>query len=152
MLPRLERAEPAPPLAACACPASPSVPVTALATGIYDAVPQTATSPYVVFDEPLEVPDRAFGQGGHAVNFILVVFTQDGTRDKSGRGTSGYAQGFAIAEEICAALTDTDDPLVVDGHDVVDVDVESIVGQREDDGVTRRIEITITATLEDDGS
>jgi hypothetical protein len=47
-------------------------------------------------------------------------------------------------------LTDIEsNPLTVEGHDVVDVDVLTIDCTRETDGKTRRVDVTIVATLED---
>lgn len=126
--------------------------LTALATGgIHDAVPKATAFPYIVFDEPIETPNQTLGQNGHMISVVLAIFTQDGTLDKHGRGVAGYAQGQAMVEKICEALINDDEPMVVDGHDVVLFELDSNISTREDDGVTRRTEVSFTAQLEDDG-
>jgi hypothetical protein len=125
--------------------------VTALVTGIFDAVPQGQKRPYVVYDEATELQNRSLGQGGHLIALTLSVYTQDAAPTSAGRGSAGYAQGLAIANLLAADLTDLDEPLVVDDHDVVDVDVESIDCLRDDeDGTTRRVDLMLMVTLEDE--
>lgn len=117
--------------------------------GILDAIPQTKRYPYAVFDEPFETPDRTFGQGGHSCLFTLSIYTQDGSATKQGSGTSGFEIGLAIAALVVGALDHMANPLVVEGHDVVDVDVVTISTEREDDGITRRVDVLMQALLED---
>jgi hypothetical protein len=122
-----------------------------LVVGVYDDVPERPGYPHVVYDDPFESPDRFFGQNGHDVIWIFDVFTQDGSRDKATPGHAGFSQGLTIAEALLEALA-IEDPanwVTVAGHDVVDMDVISVHAVRETDGVTRRVEITMTATLED---
>lgn len=126
--------------------------VMALVTGVFDAVPQGQKFPYAVFDEPLETPNDHFDLRGHAVSVLLVIYTQDGQLTKDGRGRSGFTEGLTIAEAIGGQLTDLEDPVVVDDHALVELSIESVNCAREDDGVTRRCELTLTATLEDDGA
>lgn len=122
----------------------------ALVTGVLDDVPANQAFPYVCYDDPFEVPNRTFGQNGHDVECLLSIYTRDGSDAKAGRGTAGFKQGHAIAEAALALLTDIEgNPLVVDGHDVVDVDVISIESFRETDGKTRRTDVQIGGTLED---
>lgn len=119
--------------------------------GIHDAVQKNAVFPYAVLDLPLETPNRTFGQNGHFVSAVLSVYTQDGTLDRAGRGISGYRQAAVIMECACGLLINDDDPIVVEQHDVVAFELDSLVSNREDDGVTRRSEMTFTAELEDNG-
>lgn len=117
--------------------------------GIQDHIPQTKRYPYGVYDEPFESPDRTFGQGGHSCLFTISVYTQDGSATKQGSGTAGFELGLAIASLVVAALDHMTNPLVVEDHDVVDVDVVTISTEREDDGITRRVDVLMQALLED---
>jgi hypothetical protein len=117
--------------------------------GLRDDVPQTKVFPYAVIDDPFETPDPTLGQGGHLSQLTLVIYTQDGSVGKAGVGSAGWLVGLQIAELAAAAVTNIADPIAVAGHDVVDVDVVSIDGSREPDGVTRRTELTLQAMLED---
>lgn len=127
-----------------------NAPFMALAKAVLDDVPPTQTFPYVAFDDPFESPDRTFGQNGHDATCVLSIYTRDGSDARSGTGTAGFKQGLTIAEAALALLTDIENnPLIVSGHDVVDVDVISLESFREPDGKTRRTDVIITATLED---
>lgn len=126
-----------------------SAALAALITGVFDAVPEQQQYPYVVFDEPFELPDRTFGQDGHESSFVLSVFTQDGSTTLAGKGSAGFKLAGQIVEIILSELIDLDNPLVVAGHDLVDLDVVSIEYAREADGITRRGDINLTALLED---
>jgi hypothetical protein len=77
------------------------------------------------------------------------VYTQDGSATKAGVGSAGFKQGMQIAERILALTIDYTAPLTVTGHDVRDVDLDSLECHREPDGITRRIDIIETALLED---
>jgi hypothetical protein len=121
-----------------------------LVTGVYDEVPSRVTYPHEIVDEPFETPDRTFGQNGHVCSLMISIYTQSPATTKNGSGKAGYVPALLIAESALALLTDLEgNPLTVDGHDVVDVDVENIDCTREADGKTRRVDVTITATLED---
>jgi hypothetical protein len=126
-------------------------PLTQLVTGVYDETPAGALAyPHIILDEPFETPDRTFGQGGHQASLTISIFTQSPATAKAGTGKAGFTQGLAIAELALALLTDIEaEPLTVEGHDVVDIDVVNIDCTRETDGKTRRIDATIIATLED---
>lgn len=126
-----------------------SATIPPLITGVFDAVPQGQPYPYVVYDEATETHNRTFAQDGHIIVATLSIYTSDAAPTKPGRGTSGYLQGLTIANALAAELTDLDEPLVVDDHDVVDVDVDAIDAAREDDSATRRIDLTLIVTLED---
>jgi hypothetical protein len=125
--------------------------LTQLVSGIYDEAPAGAVLyPHVILDEPFETPDRTFGQNGHQTSLTLSIFTQSPATTKAGTGKAGFTQGLAIAEIALGLLTDIEsNPLTVEGHDVVDVDVLTIDCTRETDGKTRRVDVTIVATLED---
>jgi len=117
-------------------------------TGVLDSVPQDATYPMVVVDAPFEIPNRTLGQGGHDCLVTLNIYTQDGSVSKTGRGASGYKQGQDIAEIVVRELTNLDEPLEVEGHDVEDVDLVSVTGEELDES-RRRTEIILEALLED---
>jgi hypothetical protein len=122
-----------------------------LVSGIYDEPPAGAVAyPHVLLDEPFETPDRTFGQNGHQTSLTISILTQSPSTTKSGTGKAGFTQGLAIAEIVLGLLTDLEgNPLTVEGHDVVDVDVLTIDCTRETDGKTRRIDATIVASMED---
>jgi hypothetical protein len=122
-----------------------------LVSGIYDETPAGAIPyPHIILDEPFETPDRTFGQNGHQTTITLSILTQSPATTKAGTGKAGFTQGLAIAEIALRLLTDIEEnPLTVEGHDVVDVDVLTIDCTRETDGKTRRVDVTIVATLED---
>jgi hypothetical protein len=125
--------------------------LTQVVAGIYDETPAGAVSyPHIILDEPFETPDRTFGQGGHQASLTLSILTQSPSTTKAGTGKAGFTQGLAIAELALSELTDIEsNALTVDGHDVIDVDVTNIDCTRETDGKTRRVDVTIIATLED---
>lgn len=123
--------------------------VVALVTGIHDAVPQDRTFPYLVLDEFFEVPERTLGGNGHRVLFSVFIYTRDGSEKRQGTGSAGYKKAFDLVELIVADLTSLTTPLVVANHDTVDVDVEAVIGTRDDDGVTREVECQFNAWLED---
>jgi hypothetical protein len=121
---------------------------------IYDKVPQTKAYPYARYEDPFEEPDRTFGQGGHQGVFHIVVYSQDGSQDRQGKGTTGTKSGLDIAAIIIAALVDPCDgsmfdALTVTGHDLVDLDKVTLTSTLEDDGVTRRTEILFSYQVED---
>lgn len=122
----------------------------ALVSNVYDDVPEKPTYPYAAYDDPFETPNRYFGQGGHDAIWIFDIYTQDGSRSKTTPGAAGFKQGVTIAEALLDALgiEDPSNWITVDGHDLVDIDVVSVHCSRESDGVTRRTEITMSATLE----
>lgn len=121
-----------------------------LVTGVFDEVPQLPKYPHEVIDGPFETPDRTFGQNGHECTVTLSVFTQSPSTTASGTGKAGWAVGLTIAESALALLTDLENnPLTVDGHDVLDVDVVSIDCVRETDGKTRRVDVNLIVSLED---
>lgn len=125
-------------------------PLMALVTGVHDAVPDSKAFPYVVLDDPLEFPERYFGQNGHRVSLTIFVYTKDGTEVRKGVGTAGFKSGFDIAEIVLAQITDIEgNPLVVDNHDLVDADVIALTANRLEDGVTREIELELEFVLED---
>ena len=123
--------------------------MTLVPGGVHDALPENPAYPFAVLDLSTESPNRTMGQGGHDIDVILYVYTQDGSKTRGGTGHAGYAEAGVIAEAACAVLVNADEPLVVEGHDVVDVDIGDISFVREDDGYTRRCEIELTCTLED---
>lgn len=126
------------------------LPLTTPATAVYDAVPERPVYPYAALDLPFESPDRTFGQDGSSCTVMLSVYTQTPATTKAGAGPVGFAQGLAIAQAIVASLIDLDrDPLTLDGYDVVDVDVLSVAAFRETDGLTRRVDIMLALTLEE---
>lgn len=126
-----------------------SIALNALVQGVFDAVPQQQPFPYVVFDEPFEVPNRYLGQDGHDITFTISVFTQDGSTTKLGKGSAGFKLASQIVDIILDELTNLDTPIVVDGHDLVDVEIISIEYTRETDGITRFANVNLMATLED---
>jgi len=120
-----------------------------LVTGVYDEVPSTARPDYIVVDAPIETPDGTFGQNGHELTLVLSIVTRSPLA-ATGAGKAGFVVGLAIAERALALLTDLEgDPVAVDDHDVSDVSVVSVVCVRESDGLTRRVDVTISANLED---
>ena len=124
------------------------------ACALYDAVPEKPVYPYGVYDEPFETPDRTFGQGGHDVLFSIVLYSRDGSTTKAGVGASGWKTLDQLAELVIGALVDPCDgteftPITVDGHDLVDLEVESNDGQRGQDGISREHTIQFRALLED---
>ena len=122
----------------------------ALVTGVFDEVPATPRYPHVIVDDPFETPDRTFGQNGHSCSLTLSIFTQSPSTKKLGAGKGGFGPGLEIAESALALLSDVERaPITIDGHDVVDCDVLSIDCSREADGLTRRIDVTLIALLED---
>jgi hypothetical protein len=127
-----------------------SAAIASRVTGILDAVPEGQAFPYIAFVDPSEVPNRYFGQNGHLVVFSLEIVTQDGSRTPEGRGSAGNREGGEIVELVVNELTDLSNPILVEGHDVVDVDIESVVVSVDDDGTTRRHQLTFTAELEDE--
>jgi hypothetical protein len=124
------------------------------ATAIYDAVPQDAPYPRIVWEEPSQIPDRTFGQDGSQCAFRLIVGTQDGSPTTARAGSAGFKAGNAIAEEILAAVgavypqPDDFTPLVVVGYDLVDLELVDLRGDKLTDGITREIELFLVATLE----
>lgn len=130
--------------------------VTALvaASAIYDAVPQDAPYPRVVWDEPSEIPDRTFGQNGHEITFRLTVQTQDASPTAARSGSAGFKCGLEIAEAVLAAIggaypdPEGFEPLTFDDYDLVDLDVLGVNAAKLDDGVSRDIDITCVAFLE----
>lgn len=119
-------------------------------TGVFDEVPKAVTGNYIVIDEPFETRDGSFGQNGHDVQCTISIVLQSPASSKLGRGKAGYLEGLSIANDVLALLTDIENnPLEVDDHDVVDVDVVTVDSTRESDGITRRVDVTISATLED---
>jgi hypothetical protein len=120
---------------------------------VFDEVPARQTFPYVAFDDPMEVPDRSFGLNGHSITATLTVYTQDGSATKAGRGAAGFKQGITIADAVLAVLVDESKPYIaVAGHAVTNLDVEAVVCARMPDGITRTVEITLVALLEDSGA
>lgn len=119
---------------------------------LYDAVPEKPTYPFAVIDDPFEIPSRTFGQDGHEQTIVLSIYTQDGSATRAGTGAAGFRSGLLIAQEAITAVVpagvDTT-PLTVAGHDVVSADVVSVEAFREDDGITRRVDITFAVLLED---
>ena len=121
---------------------------------IVDAVPETFTGDYIVFDAPSEFPDRTFGQDGREVTFELRVVTRDGSQRAGRTGGAGFKTGLEIADLAARALTGpypppaNELPLTVDGFDVVDLDVLAISAERAEDGVTREVRMPIVMTLE----
>lgn len=117
---------------------------------VYDAVPQGTPFPYIAYDDAFEVPERTFGQDGRLSSFTLSVYTQDGSATSATSGAAGFKAALLIADAIVTALVNpTGAPLVsVTGYDVVDVDVDTIERVLEADGITRRVDIHGTATLE----
>lgn len=123
--------------------------LAALGAAVFDAIPQAQPFPYVVFDVPFEVPNRYLGQDGHDITFTLSVFTQDGSATKLGKGSAGFKLSSQIVDVLMDELTDLDNPISVDGHDLVDLDLISVEYAREADGITRRADVNLMATLED---
>lgn len=123
-----------------------------LVTGVFDEIPSPAPGyPYEAVDDAFETPDRTFGQNGHVCSVVISIFTQSPSTTKAGTGKAGFAQGLAIAEHVAALLTDLEEnPLVVQGHDVVNAEIVSIEATREADGKTRRVDVEIILTLEDE--
>lgn len=128
----------------------------AMISAIVDEVPQSQSYPYVVYEDPFEIPDRCMGQDGFEAHFMLIVFTQDGTPLKSGAGYAGFKTGLNIAARLATLITDIFAVVVpkitVTGFDVVNADVESVEAFREADGITRRIEMKFIMQLEDNPS
>ena len=94
-----------------------------LASGVYDEVPARVAYPHAIVDEPFETPDRTLGQNGHSCSLLLSIYTQSPSTTKAGSGKAGFAIGLELAELALSLLTDLEnDPLNVDGHDVVDID------------------------------
>ena len=125
-------------------------PFMASVTGVFDAVPDGQAFPYIVIGDATEVPDRTLGQNGHQVTGFITVYTRDGAAVVGRTGSAGYATGLAIVSAAIELLTneDGDDPLSVDGHDVVDVSVVSIDTSREKND--RAIVAQVLLLLEDD--
>ena len=111
-----------------------NVPFMALVKNVYDEVPEKAIYPYLVLDDPIETPDRTFGQDGHTVTYQLSIYTQDGSRTKAGTGTAGFLPGLTIARAALALLIDIENaPLVIAGYTplgqlMITTDVENYPG------------------------
>lgn len=119
----------------------------ALAPGLYDAVPQTPIFPHTVIGDAVELSDRMMGQIAHEVLLLCSIYTRDGSTTKAGTGNKGFAAGIAIAERQVDLLVEQN-VLSVTGHAVVMVEVESIETYREDDGITRRVDVRYRVLIE----
>ncbi len=128
----------------------------AMISGVMDEVPQLQAYPYVVYEDPFEIPDRCLGQDGFEVHFTMSIYTQDGTPTKAGIGYAGFKTALGIAARMTILLTDifavVVPKLTVTGFDVVDADVESTEGFREADGISRRFDVKYILLLEDNPS
>lgn len=118
----------------------------ALCPNLYDSAPANPRHPHGVIGDAVEVPDRTFTQDGRIVLSTLSFFTRDGSTQASGRGTTGFAAGLAIAGQAIAVLVNAS--VAVTGFDVIDIDVESLTTSREADGLTRGVDLVLAFTLE----
>lgn len=77
--------------------------LTALITGVYDQVPETAAYPYIVLGESTEIPDNRLSGLGRQTTHTLHIWSQ----------YAGYAQALAVLA-VVVALFDHQ-PLTVPG-------------------------------------
>ena len=121
---------------------------------ILDAVPEREAFPYVVYDAPISVPERTFGQDGREVSFVVTAFTRDGSEKFASAGAAGFKPVLDIADQIVDALVgayppaDGFSPLGVSGFDVADFDVVSVQASRANDGISRQADCTFVLRLE----
>lgn len=126
------------------------VDLMAIVSGVWDAVPVKATLPYIVYVSAVETPNLYFGQNGHLTDVTLQLYSDDGSSTRAGRGNAGFITSYEITEIVLRELTDVDTPLVVDGHDLVDLSLIGVYVTREgNDKESRITEIAFTAELED---
>lgn len=121
--------------------------------GVHDAVPTsgTLTLPLIVYESAVETPNDTFGQRGHLTDVSIQIHTDNGSTKRSGRGTAGYITGVEIAEIVMNELLDNDTPLVVEGHDVVELSLIGINVLREGNATDSRVtEVSFTAESEDE--
>ncbi|MGW1127456.1 DUF3168 domain-containing protein [Streptomyces sp. NPDC002526] len=81
--------------------------LSALISGVYDYVPETATYPFIVVGEAIETPANAHDRYGRETVMTLHVWTQH----------RGHSQGLTIAARVTALLDHQ--PLTVPGLDHV---------------------------------
>lgn len=123
-------------------------PYVAACPSVYDAVPQTPTYPYTVIGDALELSDRFMGQNAHEVLLLCSIYTRDGSTVKAGTGSKGFAAALAIAQLQIDRLVEQN-VLSVTGHAVAMIEIESVETFREDDGITRRVDVRYRVLLED---
>jgi hypothetical protein len=99
--------------------------VMAIASAVYDAVPENAVWPFVVIGEGEETDASCFGQVGHDLVPEIQVWDRDGETTTANAGAAGYKRAESIVELIAAEL-DTG-TLSVSGHSVIVLDPRGTV-------------------------
>ncbi|MET9396281.1 DUF3168 domain-containing protein [Kitasatospora sp. NPDC002965] len=84
----------------------------ALASGVYDYVPEGTAYPYVVIGEAIETPDNRLGGFGRQTVLTLHIWSQ----------YRGHHQGQAVGARVMAVLDHQ--PLAIDGLDHVSTHYE----------------------------
>ncbi len=123
--------------------------VTPLVTGVFDAVPQGQTVPYVVIGEATEIPNRSFGNNGHELTVTLHGYDQDGVTFK-GQAARGFKRLLAIMNAVIVSLESMSSG--VTGFALVTVNYEFGQPIREEDdtgGVYRHMPTRFRVVLED---
>lgn len=77
--------------------------LTALVTGVFDFVPETAAYPYIVIGEAVETPDNRHGGFGRQTVVMLHIWSQ----------YRGYSQALGILAQVTGLLDHQ--PLAVTG-------------------------------------
>jgi hypothetical protein len=102
---------------------------------IYDAVPTSATFPYVSLGDCQVLPDKADCLDGVEVYPQIDVWSR----------SVGYPEVKTITKAVLAALDDQ--PISVDGFNVVVFEVQDVRYLRDPDGLSRHAAITFHGIL-----
>ena len=88
-----------------------------LVTGVYDAVPENASEPFVVLGDATEIPYRTFANDGRELTRTFHIYDRDGALFNNTR-TTGNKRALAILNALITTLEGT--PLSVSAFGVVD--------------------------------
>lgn len=103
---------------------------------VYDEPPVNPTFPYVTLGPCQVLPDKADCIDGVIAYPVVDVWSQD----------PGFNEAKSITKDILAALDDQ--PLTVDGFDVIVFEFERVDYLRDPDGLTRHAAITFHALIQ----
>jgi hypothetical protein len=102
---------------------------------VYDQAPDDAAFPYLTIGDCQVLPDKSGCIDGVEVYPQIDVWTR----------TTGYGETKTIARAVTLLLDDQ--PIVVDGFNVVFFEVQSVNYLRDPDGLTRHAAITFHGNL-----
>lgn len=116
--------------------------LSALITGVFDAVPQTQTFPYIVLGDMIQVPDDSFGdETSHTYNITATLHIWSRAQ--------GFAEALTINRQIYRLLHRQHQNLSLNGYSCTLCYHAMTWTLRDPDGLTRHVPVRYKVVVQE---